>query len=238
MRRVELVDAAIGRGRAPSLAYTGEVSRAAELPPYTALLLAGGRGTRMGGLDKGLQPFRGMALAQRALARLQRQTLPPAQVMVSANRNLDAYAALGVPAWPDERPDFPGPLAGFLTGLDRCTTPLLLTAPCDVPRFPLTLAERLLQALLAQDAEIAMAAAPDRDGQGQPFLRRQPAFCLLRTGLADSLARFIDAGGRRIDAWTERHRRAIVAFDRPGDDPGAFANANTLEQLHALEQAP
>lgn len=207
-------------------------------PAITAVLLAGGRGSRMGGVDKGLQPFQGMALAQHALERLRRQTLPPAQILISANRNLDAYRALGVAAWPDERPNFPGPLAGFLTGLAHCATPLLLTVPCDVPRFPRTLAERLLRALLAEDAEIAMAAAPERDARGRPFLRRQPAFCLLRTGLADSLARFIDAGGRRIDAWTERHRRAIVAFDRPDDDPAAFANANTLEQLHALEQAP
>lgn len=214
------------------------MSCTAELPPYTALLLAGGRGTRMGGLDKGLQPFRGVPLAAHALQRLRGQSLPPAALTLSANRNLAAYAAFGAPVQTDPWPDSQGPLAGFLAGLSACETPLLLTAACDVPRFPLTLAERLLQALLAQDAEIAMAAAPDRDAHGQPCLRRQPAFCLLRTELRASLARFIDAGGRRIDAWTEGHRRVLVTFDRRDDDPAAFANANTLEQLHALEQTP
>ncbi|MDO5625931.1 MAG: molybdenum cofactor guanylyltransferase, partial [Pseudomonadota bacterium] len=110
--------------------------------PITALLLAGGRGSRMGGVDKGLQPFNGAPLAVNALRRLQQQTLPPAAVMVNANRNLAVYASFGAPVWPDTLADFAGPLAGFLTGLERCETPLLLTLPCDVPRFPLSLCER------------------------------------------------------------------------------------------------
>lgn len=207
-------------------------------PPYTALLLAGGRGRRMGGVDKGLQAFQGQALAAHALQRLRAQSLPPAAILISANRNQAAYAALGVPVLADPWPGFQGPLAGFAAGLARCTTPLLLTAACDVPRFPLTLAERLLQALQAGNAEIAMAASPDRDAQGMPFLRRQPAFCLLRADLGASLQRFLEGGGRRIDAWTEGHRRVLVPFDRSGDDPGAFANANTLEELRTLEQTP
>ena len=105
----------------------------------TALLLAGGRGSRMGGVDKGLQNYHGTPLALHALMRLQQQTLPPAEVMINANRNLGAYEAFGAPVWPDSLPDFAGPLAGFLTGLERCETPLLLTLPCDVPNFPLSL---------------------------------------------------------------------------------------------------
>ncbi|HMN21846.1 MAG TPA: molybdenum cofactor guanylyltransferase MobA [Ottowia sp.] len=207
-------------------------------PPITALLLAGGRGSRMGGIDKGLQAFRGLPLAAHALQRLRNQTLPPAAIIISANRNQAAYAALGVPVHPDPWPDFQGPLAGFLAGLAHCATPLLLTAACDVPRFPLTLAARLLEALQAEDAEIAMAASPDRDARGAPLLRRQPAFCLLSTGLRASLERFVAGGGRRVDAWTEGHRRVLVPFDRAGDDPNAFANANTLEELRTLEQTP
>ena len=202
----------------------------------TALLLAGGRGSRMGGVDKGLQNFHGMPLAQRALRRLQQQTLPPAEWMINANRNLAAYEAFGVPVWPDALPDYAGPLAGFLTGLERCKTPLLLTLPCDVPNFPLTLCERLAHALQAQDAEIAMAAAPEPDAHGQPRLRAQPVFCLLRTHLLDSLRRFTQQSGRKIDAWTAQHRQVIVPFDEATDDPHAFANANTLAELRALEQ--
>ena len=200
--------------------------------PITALLLAGGRGSRMGGVDKGLQNFRGAPLALHALLRLQQQTLPPADGMINANRNLAAYEAFGVPVWPDTLPDFAGPLAGFLTGLERCETPLLLTLPCDVPHFPLSLCERLAQALQAEQAEIAMAVAPEDDGQ----LRPQPVFCLLRAELMESLVRFTHGGGRKIDAWTAQHRQVLVPFDQPGDDPLAFANANTLAELRRLEQ--
>ncbi|HOB65333.1 molybdenum cofactor guanylyltransferase MobA [Ottowia sp.] len=198
----------------------------------TALLLAGGRGSRMGGVDKGLQNFNGAPLAMNALLRLQQQTLPPAEVMINANRNLAAYESFGVDVWPDSLPDFAGPLAGFLTGLERCETPLLLTLPCDVPNFPLSLCERLAQALKAQDADIAMAAAPEDDGQ----LRTQPVFCLLHASLLESLVRFTHEGGRKIDAWTAQHRQVVVPFNLPGDDPRAFANANTLSELRALEQ--
>ena len=205
--------------------------------PVTAVLLAGGRGSRMGGVDKGLQPFHGVPLALHALRRLQAQTLPPARSLVNANRNLDAYAAFGVPVWPDTLPDFPGPLAGFLTGLQRCETPYLLTLPCDVPRCPLSLCERLAHALQAQPADIAMAAAPEADATGQAPVRRQPVFCLLRTELQTSLRQFIQGGGRQIDAWTAQHRRVIVPFDHAGDDPLAFANVNTLHELRQLENA-
>ena len=200
-------------------------------PAITALLLAGGRGSRMGGVDKGLQDFGGQPLARHALARLHQQSLPPAQVLINANRHLADYQAFGVPVLPDSVPDFAGPLAGFLAGLAHCRTPLLLTAPCDVPHFPLSLCERLAQALLAQDAEIAMVWAPEGDGR----LRPQPVFCLLRRELHASLARFMDAGGRKIDAWTALHRQVKVPFDAPGDDPRAFANANTLAELRALQ---
>ncbi len=202
----------------------------------TALLLAGGRGSRMGGVDKGLQNYHGTPLALHALMRLQQQTLPPAEVMINANRNLSAYESFGAAVWPDSLPDFAGPLAGFLIGLERCETPLLLTLPCDVPHFPLSLCERLAQALQAQEADIAMAAAPEEDGHGPSNLRTQPVFCLLRASLLESLVRFTHEGGRKIDAWTAQHRQVVVPFNLPGDDPRAFANANTLSELRALEQ--
>ena len=201
----------------------------------TALILAGGRGSRMGGVDKGLQNFQGTPLALHSLMRLQQQTLLPADVMINANRNLGAYEAFGVPVWPDALADYAGPLAGFLTGLERCETPLLLTVPCDVPYFPLSLCERLAQALLGQDAEIAMAAAPEAGADGTTRVRPQPVFCLLRAELLESLVRFTHGGGRKIDAWTAQHRQVIVPFDGPDDAPHAFANANTLAELKALE---
>ncbi|WP_090143001.1 molybdenum cofactor guanylyltransferase MobA [Limnohabitans sp. DM1] len=200
-------------------------------PGITGLILAGGRGSRMGGIDKGLQNFRGLPLALQTLMRLQVQSMPLQEVLINANRNLSAYESLGVPVWPDSIDGFAGPLAGFLTGLERCETPLLLTVPCDTPLFPLDLVERLVQAMDTQDADMAMAAAPELDGAVRP----QPVFCLLKIDLLESLVKFTQGGGRKIDAWTSQHRCAIVPFDLPGDNPQAFANANTLAELQQLE---
>ena len=197
----------------------------------TALILAGGRGSRMGGIDKGLQNFRGLPLALQTLMRLQLQSQSPQEILINANRNLAAYESLGAAVWPDTLDGFAGPLAGFLTGLERCETPLLLTVPCDTPLFPLDLIERLHTALLEQDADLAMAAAREEDGQVRP----QPVFCLMRVELLDSLVAFTQKGGRKIDAWTGQHRCAIVPFDQPQDASEAFFNANTLEELQKLE---
>ena len=200
-------------------------------PGITGLILAGGRGSRMGGTDKGLQNFHGLPLALQTLMRLQLQSLPLQEVLINANRNLAAYESLGVPVWPDSIDGFAGTLAGFQTGLERCETPLLLTVPCDTPLFPLDLVERLYSAMNAQEADIAMAAATEADGTVRP----QPVFCLLKTDLLESLVKFTQGGGRKIDAWTGQHRCAIVPFDLPGDSTQAFANANTLAELQQLE---
>jgi molybdenum cofactor guanylyltransferase len=195
------------------------------IPPaqITGVVLAGGRGSRMGGVDKGLQNHGGVPLALHALLRLQPQVGP---VMINANRNLGAYEAFGVPVWPDALPDYPGPLAGLLAGLEHCETPFLVTVPCDTPNFPPDLVERLAQALEAEDAAIAMAATHE-DGQ----LRTQPVFCLLKAPLMEDLVSFLQAGERKIDRWTARHRVAVVTFD----DPAAFFNANTPAELQQLQ---
>ncbi|HSV83535.1 MAG TPA: molybdenum cofactor guanylyltransferase MobA [Ramlibacter sp.] len=196
----------------------------------TGVILAGGRGSRMGGADKGLQNFRGMPLALYTLLRLGPQV---GEVMINANRNLSAYEAFGAPVWPDGLADYAGPLAGFLVGLEQCTTDYLVTVPCDTPLFPQDLVARLAEALEREDADIAMAAAREEDGQ----VRSQPVFSLLKRELMESLVRFTHAGGSKIDAWTAQHRTVLVPFDRPGDDPSAFFNANTLAELHRLEQS-
>jgi len=200
----------------------------------TALILAGGRGSRMGGVDKGLQSFNGLPLALHTLARLQMGG-HAGPIIVNANRNLAAYESLGTTVWPDSVPDYAGPLAGFLTGLERCETPYLVTAPCDTPLLPLDLVPRLAEALAREDAQIAMAAGPEPGRDGVAATRTQPVFCLLRTSLLESLVGFTQSGGRKIDAWTAQHQQVVVPFNEPGDDPRAFANANTLAELRALE---
>lgn len=196
----------------------------------TGVILAGGRGSRMGGADKGLQNFRGMPMAMFTQLRLAPQV---SELMINANRNLAAYESFGVPVWPDGLADYAGPLAGFLTGLEHCETDYMVTVPCDTPLFPQDLVARLAEALEREGAEIAMAQAREEDGQ----LRAQPVFSLMGRDLMDSLVRFTQGGGRKIDAWTAQHRTVLVPFDRAGDDPAAFANANTLAELHRLEQS-
>jgi molybdopterin-guanine dinucleotide biosynthesis protein A len=190
----------------------------------TGLVLAGGRGSRMGGVDKGLQSYLGMPLALHAVLRLAPQV---GEVMINANRNLAAYESMGVPVWPDALADYPGPLAGFLAGLESCPTPFLATVPCDSPRFPADLVARLAAGLEGEHAELAMAATHE-DGE----LRLQPVFCLMRASVLESLVAFTSSGRRKIDAWTATLRTATVVFE----DAAAFANANTLAELHQLQR--
>jgi molybdopterin-guanine dinucleotide biosynthesis protein A len=190
----------------------------------TGLVLAGGRGSRMGGVDKGLQKHRGVPLALHALMRLGPQV---GELMMNANRNLSAYESMGVPVWPDASADYPGPLAGLLAGLERCETPYLVSVPCDTPAFPDDLVQRLAAALAEHEADIAMAAIHEEGGR----LRTQPVFCLLKAQLMESLVAFLHRGERKIDRWTAMHRCVPVLFD----DAAAFFNANTLAELQQLD---
>jgi molybdopterin-guanine dinucleotide biosynthesis protein A len=192
----------------------------------TGLVLAGGRGTRMGGVDKGLQPHLGIPLAQYALERLRPQV---GALMLNANRNLAAYRAMGAPVWPDEMAEYPGPLAGMLAGLTHCRTPYLVTVPCDTPNFPLDLVARLTEGLGAVDGEMATAYTQEADG-----LRAQPVFCLMKASLRDSLNAFIRSGERKTGLFAAQHHSTQVVFH----DPAAFANANTLDELAGLQINP
>jgi len=191
----------------------------------SGLILAGGRGTRMGHVDKGLQAFGGTTMAAQVLARLGPQV---ATLAINANRNLDTYAAFGVPVWPDDTPDFPGPLAGLQAGLRRCGTTYLVTAPCDSPFLPDDLAERLLAGLQAADADLAVAVT-EEDGKKQVH----PVFCLLKASLEPVLSAYLDGGGRRMDGWYGQVKVAEVLFA----DADAFRNINTPDELAQLDPA-
>ncbi|HMS25927.1 MAG TPA: molybdenum cofactor guanylyltransferase MobA [Burkholderiaceae bacterium] len=205
----------------------------------SGIILAGGQASRMNGLDKGLQQYKGTTLVANAIARLQPQV---ASISISANRNLDAYKAFGFPVRTDDAwmaaNAFQGPLAGFLTGLEHCQTRYLMTAPCDTPLFPLDMVQRLATELAQNDANIAMACSPDETGK----LCNQPVFCLLKCGmngeLADSLRQFLAKGGRKIGAWTALHKQVKVPFNLPHDEPLAFANLNTLSDLQMMHHTP
>lgn len=185
-----------------------------------AVILCGGRGSRMGGADKGLQNFRGVPLALNALFRLQPQV---AEICINANRHIGVYEGFGLPVVCDNYPDFPGPLAGFHAGLVNTSLPYLLTVPCDVPLFPTDLVERLAEAFVAQpDLDLVVASAKGV---------QQPVFCLMSTQVLGSLEGFLRSGQGKIDKWYEELKVAAVDFD----NETAFHNLNTLKELQEFE---
>lgn len=190
-------------------------------PEITAIVLAGGRATRMGGMDKGL-----VELAGRPMIAYVLEVLAPQvdYVLINANRNFERYAAFGWPVVPDEDSGFLGPLAGLAAGLGAAQTPLVLSAPCDSPLLARDLAARLYAALATEHAEIAVPF----DGQ-----RLQPVFALARREVLGSLAAYLDGGGRKIDRWFAQHRVARVDFS---DRPETFINVNDAQECAALER--
>lgn len=189
----------------------------------TGLILAGGRGRRMGGVDKGLQSLRGRPLVQWVLDRLAPQV---DEVLVNANQNVQAYAALGCRVVTDALGGFAGPLAGLQSGLTHARHDLVVTVPCDSPFLPRDLVARLHRALDAANADLAVAKTGE-----QPH----PVFCLCHRSLLPHLTAYLAGGGRKIDAWYAVLRVAEASFD---DEAQGFVNINTPEELAAFESGP
>jgi molybdopterin-guanine dinucleotide biosynthesis protein A len=187
----------------------------------TGLVLAGGQGSRMGGVDKGLAPFRGRPMVAHAIERLAPQV---DEILVNANRNPEAYARFGHRVIADEIAGFAGPLAGFERGLAHARGRLVATVPCDSPFLPADLVARLRAALEGAGAQLAVARTGD-----QPH----PVFCLMRREVHASLVDFLASGQRKIDRWTASLSVVEVAFD---DEADAFANINTRDELAGLEK--
>jgi molybdenum cofactor guanylyltransferase len=186
----------------------------------TGLVLAGGQGRRMGGVDKGLAPLRGRPMVAWVLDRFAPQV---DEVIINANQNRDAYAAFGHRVVGDEIGGFAGPLAGLHAGLQVAAHPFVATVPCDSPFLPEDLVKRLLDAALANHADVAVAKTGD-----QPH----PVFALVRASVHGHLTKFLAGGGRKIDAWYASLRVVEVPFD---DQPEAFSNINTRDELAAFE---
>ena len=189
----------------------------------SAVLLAGGQGSRMGGVDKGLVELAGRPMAAHALARLAPQV---DELLINANQNLERWRTFGYPVFSDDfggAGSFCGPLAGLHGALVRARHPLVLSAPCDSPFLPTDLVARLARALHASAAQLAVATTAGR---------AHPVFCLCRRGLASQLADFLAAGGRKVGAWHSTLRVVAVPFD---DNPAAFRNINTPAELSAAE---
>ena len=186
----------------------------------TAVVLAGGRATRMSGTDKGLIEVAGRPMVAYVLDALVPQV---ERILINANRNQDRYAAFGYPVVADEDPNFLGPLAGLASGLRMCRTPLMLAVPCDCPLVAPILVERLRAALEPEGTEIAVAF----DGESL-----QPVFSLLRRRLYRSLEAFLACGGRKVGDWLEQHQ---VAKADLSDCRDSFINVNDPADREALE---
>lgn len=187
----------------------------------TGVVLAGGLGRRMGGVDKGLVDFLGKPLIAHVIERLSPQV---DEILINANRELDRYAALGYSVIQDDITGFAGPLAGLHKGMSVAKHPFVLTVPCDSPLLPLNLVERLMQGLIQNNADLAVA---------KTGAQAHPVFCLCRKTLLKNLEAYLQGGGRKIDTWYSALKVVEVPFD---DNPQAFANVNTAEELLSLEK--
>lgn len=188
----------------------------------TGIVLAGGQGSRMGGVDKGLVNFLGKPMVAHVIERLAPQV---GTVLISANREIERYLALGLVVIQDEIDGYAGPLAGLHAGMQAANTPYVLSVPCDSPLLPTSLAARLMHALMEQHADIAVA---------KTGTQAHPVFCLCRTSLLAGLQDYLNAGQRKMDRWQKTLHVAEVSFD---DAALAFSNVNTADELAALEQA-
>ena len=186
----------------------------------SGVILAGGQGRRMGSVDKGLQPFHGKPMVAHVLERFAPQV---DEVLINANRNLEQYAAYGYRVVSDYIAGFAGPLAGLQCALAAASHPLVASVPCDSPFLPLDVVARLHAALADAGAQLAVVKTCD-----QP----QPVFCLCQRDLLDHLTAFLHAGGRKIDTWYATLKVIEVPFD---DQPAAFGNINTLDELRHAE---
>jgi molybdopterin-guanine dinucleotide biosynthesis protein A len=182
----------------------------------TGIVLAGGLGRRLGGVDKGLQELRGRPLVAHVIERFAPQV---DELLINANRNRERYAAFGQRVVADLIPDFAGPLAGLHAALSAAAHPLVATAPCDSPFLPGDLVSRLFSALTVANASLAVARTFD-----QPH----PVFCLCQRGVLPHLSDFLAGGGRKVDRWYATLDVVEVAFD---DEAEAFANINTREEI-------
>ena len=180
----------------------------------TGIVLAGGKGSRMGGVDKGLQPLRGKPMVEWVLARFAPQV---GEIIINANQNLATYEKYGHRVVSDAIGGFAGPLAGLHAGLNAAKHPLVVTVPCDSPFLPTDLVQRLSASLKGNDLAVAKTGA-------QPH----PVFALMKRDVRESLEAFLASGGRKIDAWYAALEVVEVSFD---DEADAFRNINTLEEL-------
>jgi molybdenum cofactor guanylyltransferase len=187
----------------------------------TGIVLAGGQGRRMGGVDKGWVELAGAPMIAHVLRRLAPQVT---DILINANQNLGRYRALGHPVFADAVGGFAGPLAGLHAGMTHATHEMVVTVPCDSPFLPPDLVDRLHAGLVANRAQLAVAKTFD-----QPH----PVFALVRRDVLPGLAAFLEGGGRKIDAWYAALEVVEVGFD---DEADAFRNINTTDELAAAAE--
>jgi molybdenum cofactor guanylyltransferase len=178
----------------------------------SAIVLCGGRGLRAGGVDKGLLPWGQSTLVKTVLERLAPQV---DDIVISANRNIDQYGSLGYPVVSDQLIDYQGPLAGIAAAMEKCQHSIIIVAPCDMPKLPGDLVERLLPPLEQQRASVSFA----HDGEREQYL-----LAAIRADSAADLRQYLQEGGRSVRGWYARLANCAVDFS---DSRAAFANLNS-----------
>lgn len=190
-------------------------------PSITGIILAGGRARRMDERDKGLIDLEGRPLIEYAINALSPQV---EQLMINANRNIKSYGEFGFPVISDQITGFLGPLAGMAAAIQSCDTDYILSVPCDTPWVPKDLADRMLKAIEHDQADICIAD----DGE-----RMHPVFALINKNRLSSLTAYLSSGERAVHRWCKQQKMAIADFS---DQPNAFINVNTPEELAAAAQ--
>lgn len=214
-------------------------------PIITGLILSGGQGTRMGRLNKGLHPFGKTTLIEHVIDRLKNQV---DRIVINANKDIERYRAIGYPVWPDNNLSR-GPLSGFLTGLENCTSPYLMIVPCDTPMLPIGIVQQLMKQLQETHTDLCMPSSTplakgpqvepwslDTQGLRPEAFRVQPTFCLLKKSLAPSLREFLNAGGTKVQAWAGQQKCSYLYYETATRGTDAFLNLNTIQELKACEQ--
>lgn len=190
-----------------------------DITDITAIIIAGGKGSRLGGVDKGLMLYQQKPFIEHILQRLQPQL---SNISINANRNQQQYSRYGYPVFSDILSDYQGPLAGFVTAMSSINTPYMLTLPCDAPYFPNDLVTRLISTQHQQQSDMVVV----HDGERPQFM-----YALIAVSLYPHLVDFLQQGKRGVGQWYRQHNMALADFS---DQPNAFININTEQQYQQL----
>jgi len=185
----------------------------------TVVILAGGRGSRLGGQDKGLLEWQGKPFIEHIL-----QSIAPVakNIMINANRNAEVYQQYGYPVISDDIDDYAGPLAGMLAALRSAKTEYVMTVPCDAPSTTPAMIDQFCDVHEKQHQKLYVAGTDDG---------LQPVYAMIHTSLIENLAQYLADGHRKTQGWLKDNDAVVIHFDQ---QVTSFLNINTEDEFRAL----